>query len=35
MTVPTEKLLGKGIQPTSLNDDVVGRTLDEISLGFG
>lgn len=30
MTVPTEKLLGKGIQPTSLNDDVVGRTLDEI-----
>jgi len=30
MTVPTEKLLGKGIHPKDLNDDVVGRTLDAI-----
>jgi transposase len=30
MTVPTEKLLGKGILPTDLNDDVIGRTLDAI-----
>lgn len=30
MTIPTEKLLGKGISPTDLNDDVVGRTLDAI-----
>ena len=29
-TIPTEKLLGKGICPTDLNDDVVGRTLDAI-----
>ena len=30
MTIPTEKLLGKGILPADLNDDVVGRTLDAI-----
>ena len=30
MTLPTEKLLGKGISPSDLNDDVVGRTLDAI-----
>jgi transposase len=30
MTIPTEKLLGEGISPTDLNDDVVGRTLDAI-----
>lgn len=30
MTVPTEKLLGKGIYPSDLNDDIVGRTLDAI-----
>jgi len=30
MTIPTEKLLGNGITPTALNDDVVGRTLDAI-----
>ena len=29
-TIATEKLLGKGICPTDLNDDVVGRTLDAI-----
>jgi len=30
MTLPTEKLLGVGITPSDLNDDVVGRTLDAI-----
>jgi transposase len=30
MTIPTEKLLGEGITPSHLNDDVVGRTLDAI-----
>ena len=30
MTIPTEKLLGKDIVPSDLNDDVVGRTLDAI-----
>jgi hypothetical protein len=30
MTLPTEKLLGEGIAPSDLNDDVVGRTLDAI-----
>ncbi len=30
MTIPTEKLLGKDITPSALNDDVVGRTLDAI-----
>ncbi len=30
MTIPTEKLLGKGVTPSALNDDVVGRTLDAI-----
>jgi len=30
MTIPTEKLLGKDVTPSSLNDDVVGRTLDAI-----
>jgi transposase len=30
MTIPTEKLLGEGIHPSDLNDDVVGRTLDAI-----
>lgn len=30
MTIPTEKLLGKDVFPSSLNDDVVGRTLDAI-----
>jgi transposase len=30
MTIPTEKLLGEGITPSALNDDVVGRTLDAI-----
>jgi hypothetical protein len=30
MTIPTEKLLGKDVIPSSLNDDVVGRTLDAI-----
>jgi len=25
MTIPTEKLLGEGINPSDLNDDVVGR----------
>jgi transposase len=30
MTIPTEKLLGEGITPSDLNDDVVGRTLDAI-----
>jgi transposase len=30
MTIPTEKLLGEGISPSDLNDDVVGRTLDAI-----
>jgi transposase len=30
MTLPTEKLLGVGISPSDLNDDVVGRTLDAI-----
>ena len=29
-TITTEKLLGKGILPADLNDDVVGRTLDAI-----
>jgi transposase len=29
-TIPTEKLLGTGISPTDLNDDIVGRTLDAI-----
>lgn len=26
-TIPTEKLLGVGISPSDLNDDIVGRTL--------
>jgi len=30
MTIPTEKLLGEGVIPSALNDDVVGRTLDAI-----
>jgi transposase len=30
MMIPTEKLLGKDIIPSDLNDDVVGRTLDAI-----
>lgn len=30
MTIPTEKLLGEGITPSDLNDDIVGRTLDAI-----
>ena len=30
MNIPTEKLLGEGIDPSDLNDDVVGRTLDAI-----
>ena len=30
MTIPTEKLLGKDIVPSDLNDDVVGRTLDAV-----
>ncbi len=30
MTIPTGKLLGEGINPADLNDDVVGRTLDAI-----
>jgi len=30
MTVPTEKLLGEGITPSDLNDDLIGRTLDAI-----
>ena len=30
MTIPTEKLLGEGISPSDLNDNVVGRTLDAI-----
>jgi transposase len=30
MAIPTEKLLGKDVIPSSLNDDVVGRTLDAI-----
>jgi transposase len=30
MTIPTEKLLGEGIHPSDLNDDVVGRTLDAV-----
>lgn len=30
MTIPTEKLLGEGITPSDLNDDLVGRTLDAI-----
>jgi transposase len=30
MTIPTEKLLGKGVTPSALNDDAVGRTLDAI-----
>jgi transposase len=30
MTIATEKLLGEGITPSDLNDDVVGRTLDAI-----
>lgn len=30
MTIPTEKLLGEGIAPSDLNDDIVGRTLDAI-----
>ncbi len=29
-TIPIEKLLGEGISPSDLNDDVVGRTLDAI-----
>jgi len=29
-TLPIEKLLGEGIDPSDLNDDVVGRTLDAI-----
>ena len=34
MTIPTEKLFGKDIVPSDLNDDVVGRTLDAI-YGYG
>ena len=34
MTIPTEKLFGKDIVPSDLNDDVVGRTLDVI-YGYG
>jgi transposase len=30
MTIPTEKLLGEDITASALNDDVIGRTLDEI-----
>jgi transposase len=30
MTIPTEMLLGEGIHPSDLNDDVIGRTLDAI-----
>ena len=30
MNLPTEKLLGEGIDPSDLNDDVVGRTRDAI-----
>ncbi|MBP7070474.1 MAG: DUF4277 domain-containing protein [Methanothrix sp.] len=30
MNIPTEKLFGEGIDPSDLNDDVVGRTLDAI-----
>ena len=30
MTIPTEKLLGEGITPSDLNDDIVGMTLDAI-----
>ena len=30
MTIPTEKLLGEGIAPSDLNDDIVGMTLDAI-----
>lgn len=30
MTIPIEKLLGKDITPSDLNDDVIGRTLDAI-----
>jgi transposase len=30
MTIPTEKLLGVGMSPSDLNDDIVGRTLDAI-----
>jgi len=30
MTIPIEKLLGKDIVPSDLNDDIVGRTLDAI-----
>jgi transposase len=30
MTIPTEKLLGEGITPSDLTDDIVGRTLDAI-----
>jgi transposase len=30
-TKPTELLIGKGIQPNDLNDDTLGRTLDEIA----
>jgi len=30
MNISTEKLLGEGIDPSDLNDDVIGRTLDAI-----
>ena len=30
MTIPTERLLGKDVTPSALNDDVIGRTLDVI-----
>jgi len=29
-TLPTERLLGKGILPEHINDDILGRTLDKI-----
>ena len=29
-TLPTERLLGKGIRPEHLNDDMLGRTLDSL-----
>jgi transposase len=29
-TLPTERLLGRGIRPKHLNDDMLGRTLDTV-----
>ncbi len=29
-TLPTERLLGEGVLPEHINDDILGRTLDEI-----